>query len=85
MNKRCIEDESDSYNYEKGAYSHIPLFGDNSTGVLNIGERQGNFEGMQRNRQFVVKLGDATQTINYTGKKTAIILKNNIIVPIIKS
>lgn len=46
------EDENDNYNYEKGAYSIIPMKWNDKKHVLNIGKRKGNFSGMIKNRQF---------------------------------
>lgn len=53
------EDENDNYNYEKGAYSTIPLHWDEASHTLTIGERKGQFPGMLQNRTFhVVFVGD---------------------------
>jgi alpha-D-xyloside xylohydrolase len=48
------EDEGDTYNYEKGKYSTIPIHWDDSTHTLTIGERKGSFPGMIENRTFNV-------------------------------
>jgi alpha-D-xyloside xylohydrolase len=48
------EDEGDNYNYEKGAYTTIPLHWDEKTRTLTIGERHGEFPGMLRERTFHV-------------------------------
>ena len=48
------EDENDNYNYEKGAYSTIPLHWDDAKQTLTIGERQGKFPGMLANHTFRV-------------------------------
>jgi len=50
------EDENDTYNYEKGAYSTIPLHWDDSRHTLSIGERNGHFPGMLQNRSFQIVL-----------------------------
>jgi alpha-D-xyloside xylohydrolase len=44
------EDENDSYNYEKGAYSTIPLSWNHKTRTLTVGERSGSFPGMLEKR-----------------------------------
>jgi alpha-D-xyloside xylohydrolase len=44
------EDESDNYDYEKGAYATIPIHWDEGAGSLSIGERTGKFPGMLANR-----------------------------------
>lgn len=46
------EDEGDSYNYEKGVFSKIPIRWDESKQTLTIGARQGEFPGMLKSRTF---------------------------------
>ena len=46
------EDENDNYNYEKGVYATIPFKWNEREQTLTIGERQGEFPGMLRNRTF---------------------------------
>jgi alpha-D-xyloside xylohydrolase len=46
------EDEGDNYNYEKGAYSTIPMRWDEKNQKLTIGARHGNFPGMLKTRTF---------------------------------
>jgi alpha-D-xyloside xylohydrolase len=48
------EDENINYNYEKGAYSLIPLRYDQSTKTLTIGARKGEFPDMLMERTFEV-------------------------------
>lgn len=48
------EDENVNYNYEKGKYAMIPFSYDEATRVLTIGDRQGEFDGMLRERTFTV-------------------------------
>ena len=48
------EDENDNYNYEKGAYSTIPIQWNESKQTLTIGKRKGSFPGMLRKRTFRV-------------------------------
>lgn len=63
------EDEFDNYNYEKGAYSEIPMTWNESSRKLTIGARKGSFEGMLKNRKFTVILQDGLQkTVDYNGK-----------------
>ena len=62
------EDEGDGYNYEKGAFSEIPLTWDEQSHVLTIGGRNGSFDGMQSSRSFLVRLyGGESKTIKYSG------------------
>lgn len=46
------EDAGDTYNYEKGEYSQIPITWNQAAGKLTIGARMGNFPGMVRQREF---------------------------------
>jgi alpha-D-xyloside xylohydrolase len=50
------EDENDNYNYEKGKYSLIPIVWDDAKKLLTIGSRNGDFEGMIKNRTFKIVL-----------------------------
>jgi alpha-D-xyloside xylohydrolase len=45
-----FEDEGDNYHYESGAYATIALHWDDQAQTLTIGERRGEFPGMQRER-----------------------------------
>jgi alpha-D-xyloside xylohydrolase len=79
------EDENDTYNYEKGAYSTIPFSWDNATRTLTIGDRTGFFPGMLANRAFRVVFvsenhgtggaltENADRTVRYSGKKISLI------------
>jgi len=69
------EDEGDSYNYEKGAYSTINIIWNERAHTLTIGERQGRFNGMIQQRRFTILLPDGhKQTVNYDGKEQQISL-----------
>jgi alpha-D-xyloside xylohydrolase len=46
------EDEGTNYNYEKGACSTIKFSYDETAGELTIGERNGEFRGMLKERFF---------------------------------
>jgi len=50
------EDEGDTYGYEKGSYSTIPLHWDDHAHTLTIGARKGSFPGMLQSRSFNVVL-----------------------------
>jgi alpha-D-xyloside xylohydrolase len=53
------EDEGDTYNYEKGKYSTIPVHWNDARRTLTIGERKGSFPGMIENRTLnVVVVGE---------------------------
>jgi len=49
-NFELYEDENVNYNYEKGAFSIIPFKYDEKTRTLIIGKRQGEFQGMLKER-----------------------------------
>jgi len=78
------EDENDNYNYEKGAYSTIPIQWNESDRTLTIGKRIGSFPGMPEKRTFrVVWVSDGHGTgldiesapdrlIDYTGDKVVL-------------
>ena len=81
------EDEGTTYEYEKGAYSVIPMHYDDASGILTIGKRQGDFEGMSLKRVFrVVRVGEDKpvgfgrgitfdREVSYGGKSVKVSLK----------
>jgi len=78
------DDEGINYNYEKGAYSTIPLTYNEAAKTLTIGKRKGSFKGMLENRTFNIvwvtqknqqKLDldrKASKTIKYNGTEVSI-------------
>ena len=74
------EDDNNTYDYEKGAYSTVALHWNNSARMLSIGERKGSFPGMLAKCKFrVVIVGDGhgagidltsepDQSLEYEGK-----------------
>jgi alpha-D-xyloside xylohydrolase len=46
------EDENDTYNYERGMDSTIPVHWDDAKHTLTIGQRKGQFPGMLEHRTF---------------------------------
>ena len=72
---RLYEDEGNNYNYEWGAYSIIDFSWDDNKKRLTISNREGAFDGMVNERQFVIKLGDKEKSVVYNGKKTSINFK----------
>ena len=72
---RLYEDEGNNYNYESGAYSIIDFSWDDNKKRLTISNREGAFDGMVNERQFVIKLGDKEKSVVYNGKKTSINFK----------
>jgi alpha-D-xyloside xylohydrolase len=54
------EDEGDNYDYERGAYSLIPVHWDDKAETLTIGDRRGSFPGMLQHKIFrVLRVTDA--------------------------
>ena len=67
------EDEGDSYNYEKGAYSTITFRWNDKNRTLTIGSRQGSFPGMLQARKFTLVMpGGKTQAVDYNGAEMTI-------------
>ncbi len=70
------EDEGDSYNYEKGIYSNIPISWNERSRTLTIGERKGTYPGMTEGRKFTIITPDGRQqTVDYNGKMVKCNLK----------
>ena len=71
------EDEGESFNYKKGAFSTIDFSWDNAKKILVIGKRKGTFTSMAKSRKFSIVLIDENmstteqqkyfKTIIYTG------------------
>lgn len=69
-NFTLYEDEGDSYNYENGAYTEIPMTWNEAKQTLTIGMRKGAYEGMLNTRSFTVRMPDGREkTVEYRGKK----------------
>jgi alpha-D-xyloside xylohydrolase len=78
------EDEFDTYNYEKGAYSMIPFVWNDKKKTLTIGDRQGSFTGMINERKFNIVFVEKGRgvgmeraekfdnVVNYSGKKVVV-------------
>ncbi|MCC9137584.1 TIM-barrel domain-containing protein [Pontibacter silvestris] len=81
------EDENTNYNYEKGKYATIPITYNEASKKLTIGKREGEFEGMLKNRTFNVIYVNPNkpkelqfeskpdQVIKYAGKSKSVKLK----------
>ncbi|MBN2426004.1 MAG: DUF5110 domain-containing protein [Calditrichaceae bacterium] len=80
------EDENDNYNYEHGKYSTIIFSWDNGKRELSIGNREGSFPAMLKERKFkIVKVTknngvgidsakNYDQIVDYNGDKVIIVL-----------
>ena len=73
------EDDGETYNYEKRAYSLIPVHWDDQAKMLRIGKRKGSFEGMAEERQFKIVLQEGAKepgkvkAVRYSGEKLSLI------------
>jgi alpha-D-xyloside xylohydrolase len=80
-------DQGDTYAYEKGAYSLIPIHWDDASSTLTLGERTGSYPGMPIQRGFRVVLvrpdrgagslvaAAVDREITYSGHTVAMVLK----------
>ena len=68
------EDEGDSYRYEQGIYTTIPMKWNDKKGELTITRRQGQFPGMLGERTFRIRLAgtQTVKTVNYNGKEVKV-------------
>jgi alpha-D-xyloside xylohydrolase len=66
------EDDGQTYKYEKGAFAEIPLHWNDATRTLTIGQCQGSFDGMlkQRTFQFVLVSRDNPVGFSFTPQAT---------------
>ena len=63
------EDDGETYAYEQGQYTEIPIMWNDRKHTLTIGKQTGVFKTASQNRQFTIVLPDGTQkTVNYKGK-----------------
>jgi alpha-D-xyloside xylohydrolase len=80
------QDEGDTYDYEKGEHSTIPLRWNDATSTLTLGARQGKYPGMATERRFrVVLVGlssgtgmnetSAAREVDYTGSAVSVTLR----------
>lgn len=64
------EDEGDSYRYEEGVFSTIPMHWNDRSHTLTIGKRTGSWPGMPEQRSFRIRLHDGkTVNVTYRGRK----------------
>lgn len=68
------EDEGNSYGYEEGNCSWIPVKWENSSRTLTILERRGEFPGMETDRKIEVYIGEKKTEREYFGKEIKILL-----------
>jgi alpha-D-xyloside xylohydrolase len=80
-------DEGDTYRYEKGAHSIIPVRWDDASATITLGARTGSYAGMPQQRTFRVLLvgpdhgtgaqvaATADREIQYDGQSVSVVLK----------
>ena len=67
------EDEGDGFGYQQGQYTEIPMMWNDHSRTLTIGQRKGQFEGMLKQRTFIVELaGGQRKAVSYSGKKVSV-------------
>ena len=63
------EDDGNTYAYEQGQYTEIPITWNDRKRTLTIGKQRGQFNGAVQSRQFTIILPDGTvKTVAYNGK-----------------
>lgn len=72
------EDEGTNYNYEKGAYSIIPIKYNESTKTVTVGNRVGEFKGMLLKRIFYIRFinPDHPKVLDFNNNAGAYIIYN---------
>ncbi len=68
-------DEGSNYDYEKGAFSIIPVSWNEATGELTIGKRQGEYDGMAKEQAFRVVFISKTNAVSIDRKVSSEKLK----------
>jgi alpha-D-xyloside xylohydrolase len=64
------EDQGTTFDYEKGAFSEIPIRWDDKAGTLTFGRRTGTFEGMLDYRTFQVVLVSKQHPVGFSPTPT---------------
>jgi alpha-D-xyloside xylohydrolase len=64
------EDQGATFDYEKGAFSQIPMRWDDKTGTLTLGKRTGSFVGMLDHRTFQVVLVSKAHPVGFSPTAT---------------
>ncbi len=72
------EDDGESFDYENGKYSIIPISYNDASKSLTISERRGEYDGMLKERVFVINYNDngtiKTKRVDYSGKELKVAL-----------
>jgi alpha-glucosidase len=68
------EDDGDTYSYETGKYSTIPMKWDQNSKTFTVGDRRGSYNGMLALRHFDIVLpGGSVKHISYGGKTAKVV------------
>ena len=68
------EDEGVNYNYEKGSYATIPFIYNDANKTLEIGKREGRFNGMLKERRFNIVYVDQENPAAMEGGATGTLI-----------
>ena len=60
------DDDGASYDYERGAFSRIPLRWSEATRTLSIGRREGSFPGMLAERTFQIVIATRARPVPFS-------------------
>ncbi len=71
------EDEGTNYNYEKGLSSKIEIEYDDDDSTVTIGEREGEFPGMLKDRKFNIVKVDANNPKAFDKKQNGVMVDYN--------
>jgi len=66
------EDQGITYDYEKGAYTQIPMQWNEATGTLTVGRRQGSFPEMLKERDIRVVLVSKDKPVGFSFDATPV-------------
>ena len=67
------EDDGNTYSYETGAFTRIPMQWDDRRRKLTISDRQGSYPGMLTTRHLVIALPDGSKKqVTYMGNKLTV-------------
>ena len=65
------EDQGTTFDYQKGAFTQIPIHWNDKTATLTLGKRTGSFDGMLDHRTFQIVLVSAAHPSAFTPTPTA--------------
>ena len=66
------EDQGATYDYEKGAYTQIPMQWNEANGTLTVGRRQGSFPEMPKEREFRIVLVSKDKPVGFSFDATPV-------------